>query len=122
MWIPLSFIFLLLGVALGALAELNLGPGRASAGAADYSLSMAVLKSGDTLSLRWNGDSPVIRRAERGVLEIHDGDYAKITDLDITQLRNGNIIFRNQTGTVSFRLTVFVNSNLSVSENLGWHQ
>ena len=46
----------------------------------------------------------------------------KITDLDITQLRNGNLIFRNKTGTVSFRLTVYVNSNLSVSENLGWHQ
>ncbi len=120
--IPLSFLFLLLGVALGALAELNVGPRIAAAGAADYSLSMAVVKSGDTLSLRWNGDAPLIRKADRGVLEIHDGDYAKVTDLDASQLRNGGIIFRNQTGSVSFRLTVYLNPNLSVSENLGWHQ
>jgi hypothetical protein len=121
MWIPLSFIFLLLGVALGALAELNLGP-RGGAGGADYSLSMSTERTGDTLSLRWSGDSPLIRKAERGVLEIHDGDYAKITDLDVTQLHNGNIIFHNRTGSVSFRLTVYLNANLSVSENLAWHQ
>jgi hypothetical protein len=122
MWIPLSFIFLLLGVALGYLAALNVGPRSAAGGATDFSLSMAVLKSGDTLSLRWNGESPLIRKAERGVLEIHDGDYAKIVDLDTTQLRNGTIIFRNQTGGVSFHLVVYLNSNLSVSENLAWHQ
>jgi hypothetical protein len=123
MWFPLSFIFLLLGVALGYLAALNVQPRGAAGGAADYSLSMAVLNSGDdTLSLRWNGESPLVRKADHGVLEIHDGDYAKTMDLDATQLRNGNIVFRNQTGTVSFRLTVYVNSNLSVSENLGWHQ
>jgi len=28
----------------------------------------------------------------------------------------------SQTGTVSFRLTVYVNSNLSVTQTLGWHQ
>jgi hypothetical protein len=122
MIIPLSFLFLLLGVALGALAELNVGPRIVAAGATDYSLSMAVVKSGDTLSLRWNGDAPLIRKANRGVLEIHDGDYAKVTDLDVFQLRNGTIIFRNQTGSVNFRLTVYLNPNLSVSENLGWRQ
>lgn len=122
MWIPLSFIFLLLGVALGYLAALNVGPRSAASGATDFSLSMAVLKSGDTLSLRWNGEAPLIRKAERGVLEIHDGDYAKIVDLDTTQLRNGNLLFRNQTAAVSFHLVVYLNSNLSVSESLAWHQ
>ena len=123
MWLPLSFIFLLLGVALGYLAALNVQPRGAAADAENYSLSMAVLNSGDdALSLRWNGESPLIRKADHGVLEIHDGDYAKTMDLDATQLRNGNIVFRNQTGTVSFRLTVYVNSNLSVTQTLGWHQ
>jgi hypothetical protein len=121
MWIPLSFIFLLLGVALGYLAALNVQP-RGAAGAANYSLSMTVLETGDTLSLRWNGESPVIRKADRGVLEIHDGDYAKVMDLDAPQLRNGTIVFRNQTKMVSFRLTVYLNADLSVSENLAWHR
>jgi len=122
MSIPLSFIFLLLGVALGYFAASNVGPRGLAGGATDYSLSMAVSKSGDALALRWNGESPIVRRADHGVLEIHDGDYEKVTDLDTTQLHNGNIIFRNQTGTVIFHLTVYLNSNLSVSENLAWHQ
>src|ERR1019366_1266036 len=65
MWIPMSFIFLLLGVALGYLVALNVMPRAVAATAADYSLSMAVLKTGETLSLQWNGEAPVIRKAER---------------------------------------------------------
>jgi hypothetical protein len=121
MSIPLSFIFLLLGVALGYLA-LNVGPRGAAAGAQDYSLSLAVLKSGDSLLLEWNGESPVIRKAERGVLEIHDGGYAATKDLDFTQLRSGRLTFHNSTDSVNFHLTVYLNANLSVSENLAWHQ
>ena len=119
---PLSFVFLLLGVALGYLAALNVQPRAAAAAAADYSLSMAVLKTGQALSLQWNSDAPVIRKAERGVLEIHDGGYAKTVDLDAPALRNGRLTFQNSTNTVSFRLTVNLNSNLSVSENVSWHQ
>jgi hypothetical protein len=122
MWIPLSFIFLLLGVALGYLAALNVGPRGAAAGAPDYSLSLAVLKSGDSLLLQWNGESLLVRKADRGVLEIHDGGYAATKDLDATQLRGGRLTFRNSTDSVSFHLTVYLNANLSVSENLAWHQ
>ncbi len=122
MWIPLSFIFLLLGVVLGALAELNVGPRGTSAAATDYSLALAVLKTGEDLSVRWNGESGLIGKAERGVLEIHDGGYAKVVNLDGTQLRNGKLTFHNATGSVSFHLTVYLNSNLSVSENLDWHE
>jgi hypothetical protein len=121
-WFPLSFLFLLLGVALGYLVALNVQPRAVAAAAADYSLSVAVLKTGQTLSLQWNSDAPVIRKAERGVLEIHDGGYAKIVDLDAPALRNGKLTFQNSTNTVSFRLTVYLNSNLSVSEKMDWHQ
>ncbi|HEY1754017.1 MAG TPA: hypothetical protein VGG72_01380 [Bryobacteraceae bacterium] len=119
--IPLSFVFLLLGVALGYLAALNVGP-RGISGVTENSLSMVVTKTGDTLSLRWNGESPLLRKADRGVLEIHDGEYAKVIDLDATQIRNGNIIFPHKTDRVSFRLTAYLSPNLSVSGNLDWHQ
>jgi hypothetical protein len=122
MWIPLSFIFLLLGVALGYLAALNVQPRGGSAAAADYSLSMAVLKTGDALSLQWNADAPVIRRAERGELEIHDGDYSKTVPLDASKLRNGKLTFQNSSNAVTFRLTVNLNSSLSVSESVAWHR
>jgi hypothetical protein len=122
MWFPLSFIFLLLGVALGYLAALTVGPRGAGNAPADYALALAVQKSGENLLLRWNAASPLINGADHGVLEIRDGGYATTVDLDSTSLRNGKIIFGNKTDAVDFHLTVFVNSNLSVSENLAWHQ
>lgn len=122
MWIPLSFIFLLLGVALGYLAALNVGPRGAVGVTGDYSLSLTVLKSEGTLSVRWNGESPAVRRAERGVLEVHDGGYAKTVDLDAAQLRSGKLAFHNVSDMVSFHLTVYLTERLSISEALDWRQ
>lgn len=119
---PLSFIFLLLGVALGYWAALGMSPRAALTGAPDYSLALAARKSSDGLTVQWNGDSPVIRNAARGVMEVHDGGYAKAVDLDAAQLRGGKLAFQNATNTVSFHLTVYLNSRLSVSETLDWQQ
>ncbi len=121
MWIPLSFIFLLLGVALGYLAALNVSPRSAASGVPEYSLSLAVAKANGNLSVQWNGDSPAIRNADHGVLEVRDNGYAKTVDLDAGQLRGGRLAFHNSSDTVSFHLTVYINSRLSVSETLNWH-
>lgn len=120
MWFPLSFIFLLLGLALGILVRLDVIPRGASFVVPDYSLALGVLKSGDDLSVRWNPEAPAVRNAERGELEIHDGGYAKTVDLDAEQLRGGRVSYHNASDTVSFHLTVFVNSRSSVSEALEW--
>jgi hypothetical protein len=122
MWFPLSFVFLLLGVALGYLAALNVGPRAVGNRPADYALSLAVQKSGENLLLRWNTASALIGKADRGVLEIRDGGYATTVNLDATSLHDGKIIFGNKTDAVTFDLTVFLNSNLSVTEKLAWHQ
>ena len=50
------------------------------------------------------------------------GEVRLTKDLDATQLRSGRLTFRNSTDSVSFHLTVYLNSNLSGSENLAWHQ
>lgn len=122
MLLPLSFLFLLVGLALGYLVDLSFGS-RASAGsAADLGLSLAVQKSDGGLSVQWNGNSAAIRNADRGVLEVHDGGYAKTVDLDSSQLRGGKLAFHNASDAVSFHLTVYLNPRLSVSETLDWHQ
>ena len=122
MWFPLSFIFLLLGVALGYWAALGMNPRAAISGVPQYSLDLAAKKSGDGLTVEWNGDSPVIRNADRGVMEVHDGGYSKAVDLDASQLRGGKLAFQNSSDTVSFHLTVYLNSRLSISETFDWHQ
>ncbi len=120
MWFPLSFIFLLLGVALGYWAALGMFPRIPANIAPEYSLALAAKKSSGGLTVEWNADSPAVRNAERGVLEVRDGKYAKAVDLDAAQLRGGKLAFQNESNKVSFHLTVYLNSRLSVSEALDW--
>jgi hypothetical protein len=122
-WLPLSFVFLLLGVFLGFQLALGLGPrGAASAAGTDFSLGLTVTRAEDNLSVRWNRSAPAIRSAQKGLLEIEDGGYAKPVDLDQAHLQNGSIIYRHSSNTVRFRLIVYENTRLTVTETLEWRQ
>jgi hypothetical protein len=118
-WIPLSFVFLLLGVVLGFQAALSIGP-KGVGGAADYSLGLTVTKDGDNLSVKWDGQAPAVKAAQKGVLEIEDGGYTKPVDLDSAQLRNGSILLQNSSNTVHFRLIVYPEARVSVSQTMEW--
>ena len=121
-WIPLSFIFLLLGVALGYQAAMNMGSRVTAGSPQDYSLSLSVAKTGGNLTVRWDGQSAAVRTAQRGLLEIDDSGSTKSVQLDAAQLQNGSLIYRNSTGTVRFRLTVYPRARLSIIETLEWKQ
>jgi len=121
-WFPLTFLFLLLGVALGYQLALTLGARAAAKAEQDISLSLSVKKSGDNLSVTWNRFSPPVRIAQKGMLEIDDGGYTKPVALDAAQLQNGSLIYRNATNSVRFRLTVYPQSRVSVVETLEWKQ
>ena len=121
-WLPLTFLFLLLGGALGYQLALTVGA-RASANAVqDFSLSLSVKKNGDNLSVTWSRQSPAVRYAQKGVLEIDDGGYTKPVALDAAQLQNGSLIYRNASNSVRFRLTVYPQARVSVVETLEWKQ
>ena len=134
MWIPLSFVFLLFGVALGLMIGLARAPGKSDPG--QFSLGLSVAKAEDSsvtdggvpkeagfnLSVKWDGQAAAVRAAQRGVLEIQDGKYGKSVDLDAPQLRDGGIIYRNSSPTVLFRLTVYPQSRVSVTETVEWKQ
>ena len=119
-WIPMSFIFLLLGVLLGFQAALTMGTARL--GAEDVSLSLSATKAGDNLSVKWNGRAPAVRMSPRGVLEIEDGAFKKSVDLDAPQLLNGSVLYRNTSNSVRFRLVVNPNARTNVAETFEWHQ
>jgi hypothetical protein len=92
------------------------------AGAADYSLSLAVTNTGDNLSVRWNRQAAPVRAAQSGVLEIEDGNSGKSVNLDEAQLQNGSIIYKNSSDTVRFRLVVYPKTGVSVTETIEWRQ
>jgi hypothetical protein len=120
-WIPLSFVFLLLGVVLGFQAALTMS-GKTSGGAIDYSLGLTVNKEGANLSVKWDRDAPAIKTAQRGLLEIQDAGYTKPVDLDAAQLRNGSILFTNASKTVHFRLIVYPQARVTVMQTMEWKE
>ncbi|HUQ92432.1 MAG TPA: hypothetical protein VM120_12195, partial [Bryobacteraceae bacterium] len=122
-WIPLSFLFLLLGVLVGFQAAMTYRPARAAGILSDpYSVSLAASRSGDYLHVRWDRHSQPVRTAQRGVLTIIEGTYDKKVDLDVLQLQNPAVYYRNMSDVVKFRLDLYTKENVAVSETLEWRK
>ena len=121
-WLPLTFLFLLLGVALGYQLAQTMGARAAAAAAQDLSLTLSVKRNDDNLSVTWNRFAPSVRAAQQGLLEIDDGGYTKPVSLDAAQLQNGSLIYHNATNAVRFRLTVYPQARVSVVETFEWKQ
>jgi hypothetical protein len=121
-WIPLSFVFLLLGVVLGFQAALTMGGRVTGVGTVDYSLGLTVTREGTNLSVKWNRDAQAIKAAPKGVLEIEDGGRTKPVDLDPAQLSNGSILFTNASPTVRFRLIVYPQAGVIVMQTMEWKE
>ncbi len=65
-WLPLIFLFMLLGGALGYQLALTVGARAAASAVQDLSLSLSVKQSGDNLRLSWSRLSPAVAlRTER---------------------------------------------------------
>jgi hypothetical protein len=118
MWLVASFAFLLLGVLLGYEASRITGPRHPS----DFALSVAAERAGQNLTIRWNPDARAVVSASNGVLEIEDGGETKRVELDRANLSNGSMVYRNSSNQVRFRLVVYLNTGLSVTEVLDWTQ
>jgi hypothetical protein len=119
-WIPLSFIFLLLGVVLGFQVAISVRSQIPSKTAAvdPYALGLTVTQSGDSLHVRWNRASSAIRSARGGALIISDRGNQKTVNLDPGQLQNGSIIYRQASNDVRFRLEVFATDRNTISESM----
>jgi len=119
-WIPLSFIFLVLGVCLGLSVGHLMGIIQRSRAAAipedAYQLDLSVKRSGDALQVKWNRHAPSLARARKAVLSIQDGEYSNRLNIDPQDLAGGTLFYRNVTGTVHFKLEVFTTERASVSE------
>jgi len=111
-----AFVFLLLGVLLGYEASLITTPRRAS----DFAVSLAVERNGDNLMVRWNRDAPAVRVANSGLLEIDDGGDMIRKELDRANLSGGSFIYHSASEKVRFRLMVYLDPGVSVTEELDW--
>ena len=118
-WIPLSFIFLLLGVVLGFQIAISFRGSKPPTQQTDpYSMDLTASKFGESLQLKWNLDSIPVSQAQRGVLTIRDGPSAKIVELNREDLARGSVLYRNLSDTVQFRLEVYPRERNSVIETI----
>jgi len=118
-WIPLSFIFLLLGVVLGFQVALSVRSHVPAGFRQDpYALNLSISPAGDSLHVRWDRNSPAVQAATRGWLTIQDAGGQKTVDLDVAQLQNGSVIYRRASANVRFRLDVLAGGRVTVGESL----
>jgi hypothetical protein len=119
MWIPLSFLCLLLGMAAGFLGrpllELDANTGRDP-----FRVLLSAKPSEDNLTIRWDREAPAIRYAEGGTLQIIDGPLTKKVELGASELQNGTIIFHTTSDRVSLRLEVMIHENSKVVSAMVW--
>ncbi len=118
-WIPLSFIFLLLGTVLGFQVALSVRSQIPHALREDpYVLNLSVTPAGESLHVRWDRHAPAIQGALRGALIITEGGQQKTVPLQIAELQNGSVIYRRASSEVRFRLDVVEREQNIVSETL----
>lgn len=72
---------------------------------ADFSLELE--RAGTDYRVTWDGHSPLVMAAKRGVLLIRDGGFEKELDLDRDQLATAGVVYSPSSTDVSFRLELF---------------
>lgn len=115
-WVPLSFIFLILGVVLGF--EVGLGFYRAQNLALTgdpYEIALSVSRFGDSYHLKWNPEAVAVRAAQRGELIVEDGSTTAPMALPAASLARGGLIYRGTDQVARFRLTLFLSGHASFS-------
>lgn len=119
-WIPLSFIFLLLGVVLGFQIAISFREPAPVEVAREnpYQLGLSIEPSGESLTLRWNVAAPAIVAAERGVLIINEANNEKVVELSLDELRRGGVLYRNSSPDVRFRLEAVLDERNSIIESV----
>ena len=69
-------------------------------------LTLRIEHTATDLLLTWNRDSEAVRNAKKAVLSITDGERQENLDLNLSDLRNGSIVYSPLSADVSFRMEV----------------
>ena len=81
------------------------------------SLAFQVMDDGRELHLTWDKNSDSVRKAARGLLEIHDGPNQAEFPLSREQLQKGNFAYPRKSGDLELRLTVYRADKPAVQES-----
>ncbi len=117
--IPVSFVFLLLGVVAGFQSALVLNRAdQAKIAYESLGLGLEATLDGQGILLRWDRSAPAIQFGRAASLTIEDGDFRKNVKLDAAQLQNGSVFYRGSSPGVVFRLEVETQRRAFVTESV----
>lgn len=69
-------------------------------------LTLRIEHTATDLLLTWNRDSEAVRNAKKAVLSITDGDRQENLDMNLSDLRNGSVVYSPLTADVSFHMEI----------------
>ena len=104
--IPIA-IFALLGVGASWHFFPALTGATASAASMRADFSIELERAGTDYRVTWDGHSPAVLAAKRGVLLIKDGGFEKELELDRDQLATAGVVYAPSSTDVVFRLELF---------------
>ena len=117
-WLPLSSIFLVIGVLLGIEATYSFRGAQPD----PYDLKLTLSHEGNALTLHWNRNAPAVHAAQRGIVVIEDGNVPKTFSLSASDLQTGTVVYTGPGPSVHFQLRVFPHERDSVTETIDWSQ
>jgi hypothetical protein len=116
-WIPLSFIFMLLGTVIGFQIALSMRPKQpANPWIEAWDMALSVKQTNAELVVSWDPLAPAIRNSNRGVLYIQTRTDTHNVELRGSQLQAGSVIYRSVPDRAVFRLEVYPRERSTVSE------
>jgi hypothetical protein len=122
-WLPLMLLMFLIGTVAGYEVAVSFYWNAViQKGAAVFVLRVSAERAGGNITVRWDRDSPAVRVAQRGMLEIADGNFSSSVPLDTAQMKEGSVVYQNTSPTVRFRLVLFVGDNITVNETVTWQE
>jgi hypothetical protein len=121
LWIALSVLGLIAGLALGFFLAQTLTSSRTVLEQERfYSIGLSVTRSGDNLNVRWDRQSKPVRAAVKGTLTIQDGSRRSELEMDAVQLQGGALIYRPSGKQVRFTMELQLQAGTRLSEVADW--
>jgi len=117
-WLPLSSIFLVIGILLGIEATVSFRGALPD----PYDLKLSLSRTGNALTLHWDRSAPAVRAAQHGVVAIEDGNARMTRDLTASDLQTGSVVYTASGPAVHFQLRVFPHERDSIIETIDWSQ
>jgi hypothetical protein len=121
LWAMLAFLGFAASGSIAYLLFERTKPTSAASRPSASTLGLTASEGERDIRLGWDRQSPSIRQATRGTLEIREGSFQKSLDIDADQLRSGSIIYSRPvaiTDTVAFRLRLFFEQGPPLSESV----